>query len=515
MNLRWIASALVLLAPLAAAQETPMPQKIVGMYVHQHWSYNHPYAARTWTLDDWRGYLDALHKVGYNTVLIWPVLETMPEPLTDSDRESLAKIAKVIDTAHREHNMRVFITLCPNVAPKDAEAAKYTFEQRPFFYCDYRVDPADAVALGRLVDRREKLFRELAAADGVAIIDSDPGGYPGSNNVEFAYLLGAHRKMLDRVRPGMELFYWIHVGWESYCRYYLTGEFAMGEQAEVEDAISLLARLKPEPWGIASGRGAGVADALNMRDRVMTFSYGAIEGEPSFPRINFGGESAFKAGHDGGARGTMGNAQTHCVQLPNTFAFARGAQGLPVADADYVRFADDLIPGQGALIVDAWKSIAGDGANANAIADALGALPADALKPGPLRGFLFGDVRRFVDDLILQLRLNAALYRFHEAAMAPATDRARAADALEAFVSAAEQWQGRHGYKNNWGWSNLDEALRKLNIPEINAALENRNYLGEGDTPFERIQSGFYKVETYTPTLLKAMRNAVGTLRMP
>jgi hypothetical protein len=511
--LRVTAPALLLFASFASAEEPSMPPKIVGMYVHQHWSYSHPYAARTWTLEDWRGYMDGLHRIGYNTILIWPVLETMPDPLTPSDRDSLDKIAKVIDAAHKDYGMRVYLTLCPNVGVKSEEAATYTFEQRPFFYCDSRVDPSDAVALGRLVEWREKLLRPLAAADGIAIIDSDPGGYPGSNNVEFAYLLGAHRRMLDRLRPGMELYYWIHVGWESYCHYYATGEFHMGSQEEVQDAVGLLARLHPEPWGIASGRGASVADALGMHDRVFTFSYGAIEGEPSFPRTNFGGDGAFNAGRDGGARGTMGNAQTHCVQLPNTFAFARGAQGLPVTEADYVRFAEDLIPGQGALIVEAWKAIAGDGSNADAVAGQFVALPTDALQPGPLRGLLFGDPKRFVDDLVYQLRVNAALYRLRQTVMVPEIDRFAAADALEAFVSSAAAWQGRHGYKNNWYWPALDEALRKLSFSDLNKALDNKNYLGEGNTPFERIQSGFYKVETYTPGLIDAMRNAASSLK--
>lgn len=30
--------------------------KIVGMYIHQHWPYKHPYAVHTWTLEDWQGY---------------------------------------------------------------------------------------------------------------------------------------------------------------------------------------------------------------------------------------------------------------------------------------------------------------------------------------------------------------------------------------------------------------------------------------------------------------------------
>ncbi len=49
------------------------------------------------SLDDWRGYMDGIKRLGYNTVLIWPMMETMPEPLTPSDEANLAKIAKVIE----------------------------------------------------------------------------------------------------------------------------------------------------------------------------------------------------------------------------------------------------------------------------------------------------------------------------------------------------------------------------------------------------------------------------------
>src|SRR5690606_33611760 len=61
--------------PAARAQETASSwdkPPMIGMYVHQHWSDNRPYAARTWTMDDWKGYLDGLKKIGFNTVLIWP-----------------------------------------------------------------------------------------------------------------------------------------------------------------------------------------------------------------------------------------------------------------------------------------------------------------------------------------------------------------------------------------------------------------------------------------------------------
>ena len=76
---------------LSAGKAAPAPatDKLIGMYVHQHWPYRHPYAARTWTYDDWHGYLDGLSRLGFNLVLIWPVQETMPNPLTPSDRANL------------------------------------------------------------------------------------------------------------------------------------------------------------------------------------------------------------------------------------------------------------------------------------------------------------------------------------------------------------------------------------------------------------------------------------------
>ena len=77
-----------------------MNAPILGMYVHQHWAYRHPYAARTWTLEDWRGYAGGLRRIGYDTVMIWPMLETMPDPPTASDRDSVERVAAVIGMLH-------------------------------------------------------------------------------------------------------------------------------------------------------------------------------------------------------------------------------------------------------------------------------------------------------------------------------------------------------------------------------------------------------------------------------
>jgi len=491
-----------------------MPKKIIGMYVHQHWAYNHPYAARTWTLEDWRGYADGLHKLGYNTVMIWPVLEIVPDPPTESDRANIEKIAKVIDILHQDYGMRVLLTIAPNVAAKNAEAAKYAFQDRPFFYCDYRVNPGDPDAMGKMIAWRESLFRPLAAMDGLVIIDSDPGGYPGSTNAEFVNLLMAHRKMLDRLRPGIELVYWMHAGWEAYCRYYATAEFAMGPDEETADVVRRLANENPEPWGLTGGRFPAI-EAMGQGARMFPFPYGMIEGEPTFPMTNLGGDGAYTTGKSSGPRGILGNAQTHCVQLPNTFAFARGAQGLSCTEADYVQFANDLIPGQGETIVAAWKSLAGTDAVSMKDAETqlkviAGQQPTSA---GPLKGLLLGDPQRFINDLLMQLRLRAALEEFRGAVFAEPRDASRLASSFSAFITAAETWQKQHNYKNNWSWPRMEEALVKLNDDALNTAMKAHSYLGEGQTPFEKVQNGFLTVETYTPRLIDAMKAARSALK--
>ena len=484
----------------AIAQTSRPADRIIGMYVHQHWPYNHPYAARTWTVDDWRGYADGLKKIGYNTILVWPMLETMPDPLTPSDQANIAKIASVIDMLHKDLGMRVYLVLCANVGAHSEEAAKATFERRHFFSCDTRINPGDPAAVKRLIDWREKLLRPLAAIDGVAIIDSDPAGYPGSTIQEFVNLLSEHRKMFDRLRPGIELWYWMHVGWPGYCRFYQTGKFSWSTPEELLDTLARFKALNPEPWGIANGLAS--AEKLGIADRVISFNYGRIEAEPSFPMTNFGGNTAWEGGKSPTPRGVMGNAQTHCVQLPNTFAFARGAAGQPLTDADYVRFADDLLQGQGTRIVQAWQALAGkDATRMGELADTLEQLPDSALQPGRLKGLLFGDPRRFVNDLVMQLRLRAAYTSLVAAIQAKVDTKGPFAR----FVAATEIWQKQHGYENAWWWPELDETLRKLNAPAINAVLGSQFSIEAGPdpksklSPFEQVQANLRRTESYTP----------------
>lgn len=514
---RWLCSLLLVLAAAcssATAADPPapgpdgLPRDLVGMYIHQHWPYRHPYAARTWTVDDYLGYCGDLRKLGYNAVMVWPVIETMPDPLTDSDRASLDKLARVIDRLHAELGMRVYIALCPNVGVRDDDALRATFEARHFFQCDTRIDPGDPKAVADLLRRREVTLGRLRGADGVVIIDSDPGGYPGSTNAEFVELLASHRRLLDRLRPGIELVYWVHVGWPAYSSWYRTGQFRWNTPAEYVEAMSMLRARDPKPWGIANG--LKHAESCGLAGRVISFNYGSIEGEPSMPMTRFDTAGAHAAGANRGPRGVMGNAQTHCVQLPNTFAFARGATGKPAGRADLLAFAEQLVPGQGEVVLSGWEHIEStDTQTARAIAGRLEQQARGELRTGSFPGLLFGDPARFLTDLAAMLRLRSA---FTDLAATPPKSP-EMTPRLRAFTEALEAWTRRTGYENVWGWPRMTETLRGLGSPEIDRIVGLDTLRGDphdGATPFDQIAAGLRRGESFTPDLIRALKAEIG-----
>src|SRR5208283_5226780 len=128
---------------------------------------------------------------------------------------------------------------------------------------------------------------------------------------------------------------------------------------------------------------------------------------------------------------------------------ARGAAGKPVTEADYVKFANDLISGKGHEIVDAWKALAGNDASLmRAQALVIRKAAVQKFVPGRLSSLLFGDPARFMNDLVMQLELKASYQDFLQALR----DERNVKLALAHFASAAEAWQKQHGYQSGWWW---------------------------------------------------------------
>jgi hypothetical protein len=452
----------------------------LGMYVHMHWAYARPYAARTWTLDDWRGYLDGLLALGYNMVMIWPIADTMPDPLTPSDHAHLEKIRQLIDILHDEYDMAAMITFGPNCIGNEV-AADYTFEDRPFFEAELRLNPGDPAELQRLIDFRRGLMRYLGKADGFVIIDSDPGGYVGSTNAEFVNLLRAHMSLVEAVNPAGTLYYWMWMGWERYNRFWAwTQDLPMPEERPIPTNFTeVLEGLLEEPerrWGVLScnENHHPMIARYGIGDRVLYNPYNTVEYEPSIPLTNFA--PAAIAGAlalpEAAAmqRGVLANAQTHAVQLPHTYLFAHIARGGTPEDADLVGFAEGLLPGHGPALLEAWTAIGGeDVARLRRAAETIAAI-AGPFGTDLYSGLLFGDPQRFLDDLAQMLRFRADMLVF----AAAVRDREPWREPLAALHASLAAWTAATHYSDSF-YGPVDDILygplKSLNAPALTPVL--------------------------------------------
>lgn len=465
---------------------------MLGFYVHTHWGYNRPYAARSWTIEDWDGYLSGLKALGYDLLLFWPLLDSMPVRATPSDREWLQRLQQVITIARQKYAMKTIACMNSNVIGNE-EAARYPFQDRPYFSTEIKLNPADQAHLDILDDHLRDKFGYLKEVDGISLIDSDPGGFVGSTNDEFVELV--HRKMLvmREFRANLELNYWMHVGWENYNRFW--EEARTWEDSNTHpplhwttktfiETLEGIREKVPEPWGLFVSHHAHVeaTKALNLEDKQLQLSYGVVEGEPSFPLTNYNPafmnqwtNQYFVEDHASRfPRGIMGNAQTHCVQLPHTYLFALNAKQGGVEGANLLGFAKELLPQQAQIIADSWQ-ILEDGipAEQRRLAGQLHNIADDHHETGPLRGLLFGDPGRFLRDLAMNLEVRAAM-----AEVAAANDdRSQIRKCLKAFIRPFKTWQQQLGFRDAYGsagalYDSINLQAAKLQLSEVDRVLQ-------------------------------------------
>jgi hypothetical protein len=460
---------------------------MLGMYIHMHWSYHHPYAARTWDLQDWRSYLTGLRSLGYDFIQIWPMLDSMPPEPTASDLAFLERVGRVIRLAQDEMGMKVTIVSCPNTIGNE-QSSRYGFEDRPYFSCEWKVNPSDPAAVETLLAGRRKQFAPLSHADGIVIIDSDPGGYIGSTNEEFVTLMDRQIGVMRELNPAAELIYWMHFGWERYNRFWeATQRWQPGDPPVVFDDepgvfLDTLARVRErlaEPWSVLANHTRWghreATDALGLAGKRCGLSYGLIEGEPTFPFTNcdpslIAGVMRDYAPQDY-PRGFLANAQTHVLQLPHTYLVAEHWLKGPQAQPDLAAFGDKVIPGRGELLARAWMAV--ESPDEGSMRSLAGELRSEAARPhaeGTCSGLLLGSAERFLTDLAMNLEVRAGFAALAHALDGGGEPRAALRDLLKALVP----YQQRLGFTDAYGgplYAGLNMQVARLGDAEINAVL--------------------------------------------
>ena len=439
-----------------------------GMYAHQHWAYNHPYALRTWTVDEWKQYLDVLALMRVNLFQIWSMAGICQSPLPPGDDAFLRRYPPVIDHAKQNHGMEVWIGECANNTCRDGDVPPIT--DRLYFDVECLKDPGDPAQMAGLRAARAEFYNICNNADGHWVIDSDPGKWKGSPASEFVDILMMNRELINehsQIGSNAKLVYWMWEGWGNNDR----------EDNWLDICNDMLKR-SPEPWWmtVAWEGHWKIADQLGLCDRVVYYPYGPIEPEPSMPFTTVVPQAVPDAlnvpDRIGKIPGVMGNAQTPLCQLPNIYYFTRAIWNMDLRNDDRERAVAELArliyPERADLVTRCWMSLGSpDAPNAAELAAQLAGLcETGALGlPGPIGVKLFPDFAQVARDLAEQLRIHGIAMDFCKMADDPAVSEDTLLEQLETYCTLSLAWRRRNGFRrfgtNGYNFFPLREAAHK------------------------------------------------------
>jgi hypothetical protein len=102
-----------------------------GFYLHASWQYEYPFAVRKWTYDDYVGMFRLLRAMRINRVMIWPMTELAPLPLSQEDQKHFEEFKNVIQAA-RDLGLECWLVFCANLTTTEAVRTE-TMQERVFY----------------------------------------------------------------------------------------------------------------------------------------------------------------------------------------------------------------------------------------------------------------------------------------------------------------------------------------------------------------------------------------------
>lgn len=426
----------------------------VGFYLHAGWVYRHPFAVRSWTPKDYAGMFQVLKAFGYDQVMMWPVVEAIPMPLSDADKAALVAFRDTFETA-RQAGLEVWFAQTPNLTTSPS-VARNPWRDRLFPAGAKTIRLDDPAQAEPWLAHRAKLMAILNNADAYVTIDGDPGGYAKADPKDWVKVfradqatIAAHGTHPDRQR----VIPWLWCGWgtkgvwaEPICPF-LDAELAALKEGLPGNWELLPGRSHREGW--ANGRlPVQATAAAGLLERSTIFCYEAIEFEPSIPqaklqfdliRANLAQENPLA----GKVRGVFGNAQQPVMVLPNIWFFAQAARNpayRSTTDEQVLRDLAKVLGGPAELLLPAWQCLS---------------LPLERLPAGlpvqlrqakltsPVAANLPGGPARYLEILAAQVESQR---RILVATSQPPSDAADAAARMTEALAGVAQWWEQHGY---------------------------------------------------------------------
>jgi hypothetical protein len=440
-------------ASAASVEHTGKKGAHPGFYLHAGWNYNYPFAAHSWQRADYANMFRFLKELGYDRVMLWPLVETIPPPLSAADARDLHEYRRIVGEADRV-GLECWLVFCANLTVRP-EAAKLPWIDRTLMPNLRVMHFENSEERNTYLEHRAKIISILNNADGYVTIDGDPGGYAGARPEDFVQIFRADHDLLQ-IRGAhphtQKVIPWIWCGWGT------RGVWQEPIKPFVERELVLLKTNLPAGGEFLIGQcrspqacrriNVDLAQELDLTGRSSMICYEAVEYEPSPPaaklqfdeiRATLREEQVFL----NQSRGLFANAQTPLMVLPGIYFFGRAVRDtnyLSKSDAEILKdFAGEL-GGDPKLLVPAWTCLKLD----------LTALPADlpaqlrSLKPkGKVAHHIPGGFRRYLEILAAQVDSRIQLLRAIEK---PAETPEVAAQRLANGVAALVDWWKQHRY---------------------------------------------------------------------
>lgn len=382
-----------------------------GMYVHLHWPYNYPYACRSWSVEDWKRYIDILAYFGVNLVQIWSMVGILPSPLSREGEAYLCKYPQIIEYAHKKRGIDVFIgEAANNVAESDDGTP---IKQRHYFNVEVLKDPGDPKQFEAIMKSRKNLYKIADNADGYWIIDNDPAGWRGSPAKEMVNIFVGNRNLIEKYHKHprkSKMVYWMWGG----------GWGTKTPEQNWKDVIKGFEEKLPEQWLllVCTEKHLKLSEKLDHLQRSIFFPYGITEWEPRPPWTMLHHERIGKvlswALKYPRLMGVMGNTQTPLVQLPNIFFFTSYAWNADEVDTpiheSLVKLAKLIFPDQREILALGWNLLASNDEEPKCMLETATKLVQlvknDELgRNGCVGRLILPNPKIIVEDLVLMLRV--------------------------------------------------------------------------------------------------------------